>query len=68
MSTLRNKSIYMIFLVGLLASRVFAQGGAAGAITGTIQDPSGAVVANAELHITNQETGQIERTVKSANC
>jgi Carboxypeptidase regulatory-like domain len=65
MSKLHSKSIHMIFLVGLFAGRVLAQGGATGAITGTIQDPSGAVVANAEVHITNQETGQLERTVKS---
>jgi hypothetical protein len=67
MSKLRSKSICTIFLVGILAGLAFAQGGATGAITGTIQDPSGAVVANAQVRITNQETGQLERTVNSGS-
>src|SRR3954471_8768007 len=48
-----------------LAVQGFAQGGATGAITGTVQDPSGAVVANAEVRIINQETGTVTRTVKT---
>ena len=43
----------------------FGQGGATGAITGTVQDPSGAVVANAEVRIANQETGVLERSLKT---
>src|SRR6185369_644402 len=38
---------------------------ATGAITGTVQDPSGAVVANAEIRIINQETGAVARTTKT---
>src|SRR5579859_4411388 len=41
----------------------FGQGGATGAIAGTVQDPSGAVIANAEVRITNQDTNVLERTV-----
>ncbi|MGA2101413.1 MAG: carboxypeptidase regulatory-like domain-containing protein [Candidatus Sulfotelmatobacter sp.] len=48
-----------------LAVQAFAQGGATGAITGTVQDPSGAVVANADVRITNQETNVLERSVKT---
>jgi hypothetical protein len=46
-----------------LIAQAFGQGGATGAITGTVQDPSGAVIANAEVRITNQDTNVLERTV-----
>src|SRR3954469_18438048 len=48
-----------------LAVQGFAQGGATGAITGTVQDPSGAVVANADVRVTNQDTGVVERALKT---
>ena len=40
-------------------------GGATGAITGTVQDPSGAVVAGADVKITNQNTGVVTRSTKT---
>jgi len=46
-----------------LSVAAFGQGGATGGITGTVQDPSGAVVANAEIRITDQDTNVLERTV-----
>src|SRR5579864_1504013 len=48
-----------------LIAQGFAQGGATGAITGTVQDPSGAFVAGADVRITNQDTQLVERTVKT---
>src|SRR5438309_2395938 len=48
-----------------LLGQMFAQGGATGAITGTVQDPSGAVVAGAEVRIVNQDTGVLTRTTKT---
>ena len=48
-----------------LAVQGFSQGGATGAITGTVQDPSGAVVANADVQLTNQDTGVLERSLKT---
>ena len=53
-------------LAVLLTNQAFAQGGATGAITGTVEDPSGAVVANAEVRITNENTNVLERTVTTA--
>jgi hypothetical protein len=54
----------MVSFIGLTASiQVFGQGGATGAIAGTVQDPSGAFIANAEVRITNQDTNVLERSV-----
>src|SRR5213080_2823442 len=58
-----------LFLIALavlaLLGQMFAQGGATGAITGTVLDPSGAVVANADVRIVNQDTGTLTRTTKT---
>ncbi len=47
----------------LTCSHVLAQGGATGAITGTVVDPTGAYVANASVRIVNQDTGVLARNV-----
>ena len=65
MPKLQGSLIWISFLATAFIAQAFAQGGATGAITGTIQDPSGAVVAGAEVRITNQETGVLERSVTS---
>jgi hypothetical protein len=65
MPKLPARLIWISFLTASFVAQAFAQGGATGAITGTIQDPSGAVVANADVRITNQETGVLERSVTS---
>jgi hypothetical protein len=46
-----------------LAIAGFSQGGATGAITGTVQDASGAIVANAQVQIINQGTGLTARSL-----
>jgi len=53
-----------LLLFGLSAT-MFAQGGPRGAITGTVKDPSGAVIPDATVQIINQGTGVAERTVAS---
>ena len=57
--------IALAFIVLALTVQTFGQGGATGAISGTVQDPSGAVIANAQVRITNQDTNVLERTVTS---
>src|SRR5579864_4700637 len=58
------KKLIAISVAGLgLGAAALGQGGATGAITGTVQDPSGAFVASATVRITNQDTGVVERSV-----
>src|SRR5579864_6781165 len=55
----------LAILVVCLLGQAFAQGGATGAITGTVQDQSGAVVANADVRIINQDTGTVTPITKT---
>src|SRR3954453_8018806 len=65
MSSTSIRFLALSVLALALVVQGFAQGGATGAITGTVQDPSGAFVSNADVRITNQETGVLERSVKT---
>lgn len=65
MSKPMQKLIWLSFTALALMAQAIAQGGATGAITGVVQDPSGAFVANADVRITNQATKILERTVKT---
>src|SRR5690348_15998856 len=56
---------WLAILVVCLLGQAFAQGGATGAITGTVLDQSGAVVANADVRIINQDTGTVTRITKT---
>jgi hypothetical protein len=51
-----------VFCVAAVVTAL-AQGGATGAISGTIQDVSGAVLPGAEIRIVNQTTGSLVRTL-----
>src|SRR5271156_166188 len=50
-------SLFLVVFTGM----VFAQGGATGAIGGAVQDPTGAVIANAKVSIRSEATGQVSR-------
>ena len=63
---LQIKSVWIGILAVAFLAQAFAQGGATGAITGTAQDASGASVADAEVRITDQGTGVVERTVTTS--
>lgn len=65
MLKLQRDLICTLFLAGAFVAQSFAQGGATGAITGTVQDTSGASIANAQVRITNQATRTLERTVQT---
>jgi Carboxypeptidase regulatory-like domain len=55
--------IVLTFIAFAMTVPAFGQGGATGAITGTVEDPSGAVIAKADVRMTNQDTNVLERTV-----
>src|ERR1700675_3976897 len=61
---LRSRLWWLVLGVSLLG-QAFAQGGATGAISGTVQDASGAVVADADVRIINQDTGTVTRVTKT---
>src|SRR5205807_9967403 len=62
------KGILLTVVVYLcLGTLVFAQGGATGAISGTAQDSSGAVIAGATVRVTNQDTDVSRTTTTDAN-
>jgi len=60
-----GKLVLIAFVLLGLECVSFGQGGATGAISGTVQDPSGAFVAGADVRITNQDTGVLTRTTKT---
>ena len=61
---MRNSSrgIGLVFLILFLAVRAAAQGGATGAITGVVQDKSGAGVAAAKVTATNESIKEVVRS------
>ena len=56
-----GRIVSAVVLLICLSELVFAQGGATGAINGTVQDPSGSVLAGARVDVVSESTGQIER-------
>jgi hypothetical protein len=56
-----------VVLVLAVASFLFAQAQPAGTLTGTLTDPSGAVVANATVTVTNIDNGQTRTATTGAD-
>jgi hypothetical protein len=54
--------IWAVLLV-LAVGRLYAQGGAAGTILGTVTDITGATIANAKVQVTSQDTGVTQEAV-----
>ena len=59
------KIVSLALLLIVSACAVFAQG-ALGTITGTVVDPSGAVVGNASIEVKNTATGVVVKTISTA--
>src|SRR5215469_12341486 len=55
------KLLMFISLLAFSTGLALAQGGATGAITGTVQDPTGALIASATVEIVSEATGQVVR-------
>jgi hypothetical protein len=61
MNSFWKMTLALSFFAALCAGRMFAQGGATGAIGGVVQDSSGAVIASAKVSIKNDATGEVLR-------
>ena len=55
-------SIVSMFLVGLLAVTAYGQQTTTGTLNGSVKDPSGAVVAGADVSFKNEATGEERKT------
>ena len=60
---LRNISLLLIFASFLSLQSLMAQTPGTGALTGTVKDPSGAVIPNATVTLTSVDTGQARTTM-----
>jgi hypothetical protein len=63
MNSLRKMMVASSLFVAVFSGMMFAQGGATGAISGVVQDATGAVVANAKVNVKNEATGEMLRQV-----
>jgi len=57
--------LIIVVLISLLSGLALAQGGATGAIAGTVQDATGSAVPGAAIKVVSNATGQVVRTVTS---
>src|SRR5438046_9609985 len=61
------KAAVLLGAVVLFAVRAWAQTGTEGSILGTVADPTGAVMPDAAVTVTNIETGVSKKTVTDSN-
>ena len=57
------KFLILISLLAFSTGLALGQGGATGAITGIVQDPSGGLIASAKVEIVSEATGQVVRVL-----
>ncbi|PYT76342.1 MAG: hypothetical protein DMG40_26325, partial [Acidobacteria bacterium] len=58
----KTRILLLCLLISSAAGVLYGQGGASGTILGTVTDSSGAVVANADIEVTNTATNVTSRT------
>jgi carboxypeptidase family protein len=63
----RNVSLLLFFVSLLSFQSLMAQTPGTGALTGTVKDPSGAVIPNATVTLTSVDTGQARTTMTGAD-
>jgi hypothetical protein len=66
LGTWRSRSFYLTFVLLLLLSAIPAWSQDNATITGLVTDPSGAVVPNGSITLTNNATNQSRETVSNA--
>src|SRR6266446_1237029 len=66
-ATMRVHQLAVCMFVIVSAGFIYGQGGANGTILGTVTDNSGAVVANANVDVTNIATGITSHTASSSD-
>ncbi len=59
-------ALLIFAMLALTARSVFAQGGATGALDGTVLDSSGGAVVGADVTITDERTGNVVRTLRTS--
>ena len=62
-----SRFLILLFVLAFCAGAAFAQGGGSGELTGQVTDPTGAVVAGAEVKLTNAATSSVRTTVTSSD-
>ena len=63
----RKVSLLLLFASFLSFQSLTAQTPGTGALTGTVKDPSGAVIPNATVTLTSTDTGQVRTTMSGAD-
>src|SRR5215469_10569830 len=65
--TMRRNFYWVLAACLALSTQLFSQGKTSGTISGTVTDPSGALISGAQITITNTATGDTRTVTSGAN-